>query len=83
MPHFNTGMGGNSRGLFPGHGAGKGDKNRSKLDDNYRANFDAINFPKSDEGFEKREGKITKRYGQREPEKFDKAPRVRIGGGLR
>jgi hypothetical protein len=82
MPNFSTGMGGNSRNLFS-HGAGKGDKNRSKLDDNYRANFDAIAFPHSDEGFVKREGKQTKRYGPADPAKFDRSAEVRILGGLK
>lgn len=54
------------------HGAGKGDKCRSKIDDNYRANFDAILFPHTgDEGFVRREGRLTKRYGIAEPAKLE------------
>jgi hypothetical protein len=79
MPHFDTGIGGNNRNLF-NHGAGKGDKNRSKLDDNYRANFEAIAFPHSDEGFVKREGKQTKRYGPAAPARFDHSPDIKVGG---
>lgn len=60
------------------HGAGKGDKCRSKIDDNYRANFDAIEFPHSNEGFVQSEGKITKRYGAAEPAKLDKSANIKI-----
>lgn len=66
------------RDMFPGHGAGKGDKPRHKLNDNWRKNFDEIQFPHSNDGFEKREGKLTKRYGPAEPVKLDQAPRVKI-----
>lgn len=64
--------------MFPGHGAGKGSKPRHKLNANWRANFDEIAFPHSNEGFIVREGKLTKRYGPAEPEKFDRAPRAKV-----
>lgn len=61
------------------HGAGKGDKPRHKLDDNYRANFDAIKFPpKTEEGFTRTDGKLTKRYGPAAPTKFEDAPLAHV-----
>jgi hypothetical protein len=62
MANFNAGMGGMNRNIF-NHGAGKGSKPRHKQNDSFRANFDAIQFPHSEEGFENRAGKKTKRYG--------------------
>lgn len=66
------------RDMFPGHGAGKGDAPRHKFNEQWRTNFDEINWPKSDDGFEKKLGKQTKRYGASEPTKLDKAPNVKI-----
>lgn len=45
------------------HGAGKGDKPRSKFDTNWSERFDAIRWKKSNEGFVRRGHKQTKRYG--------------------
>jgi hypothetical protein len=59
-------------------GAGKGDTPRTKFNDNWRANFNEIDWPKSDDGFKQRGGKRTKRYGPAEAEKLDKAPNIRI-----
>lgn len=58
------------------HGAGKGDVDRSP---GWRDHYDEVEWPKSEEGFVKRGGKLVKRYGaEKEPEKFDKAPNIKV-----
>ena len=70
MANFNMGMGGSNRNVLNHGHAGKGSRPRHKLDKNYRANFDEIVFGPS-EGFEKREGKLTKRYGPAKEPKLE------------
>lgn len=72
--HKNFGQAG--RGAFGNsHGAGKGDVDRSP---GWRDHYDEVNWPKSNEGFTQRGGKLVKKYGASEPEKFDKAPNIKI-----
>lgn len=55
--------------MFPGHGAGKGDADRSP---GWRDQYDTVNWPHSDEGFEQvSEHRKVKRYGPREATKFE------------
>lgn len=52
-----------TRNLFnTDHGAGKGDKPRSKFDQNWAERFGSIRWPKTNQGFVRRGHKQTKRY---------------------
>lgn len=67
-----------ARNLFPSHGAGKGDKDRSNPD-KYREGIESINFPNSDEGFERvNAAKKVKHYGPRATKADGKGPSIVI-----
>lgn len=57
---------------------GKGDAPRHKFNQEYRDNHDAIDWSGSVMGWEQRDGKQVKRYGQAAALRFSEAPHVRV-----
>ena len=61
--------------MFPGHGAGKGDADRSPR---WRDHYDEVAWPKSDDGFTRTGNRQVKRYGTAEPVPDDKGPHIKV-----
>lgn len=67
------------RNLFPSHGAGKGDKNRTVETAEYRAALEEIDWHRDQpDGFQRLGNRLIKRYGPAEAEKLEEGPHIKI-----
>jgi hypothetical protein len=67
------------RNLFPSHGAGKGDKDRTSDTTALRQGLDEIDWHRDQpDGFERLGHRLVKRYGPREELVFENGPHIKI-----
>lgn len=68
-----------ARNLFPSHGAGKGDKDRTADTRALRQGLEEIDWHRDQpDGFERQGHRLVKHYGPREEPIFEPGPHIKI-----